>query len=53
MNQVQNNLTWNNGDHSMKFGGGFNRIYDYRRNDISALIHFRAILPLTLQREVL
>jgi hypothetical protein len=40
MNQFQNNLTWNKGDHSMKFGGGINRIYDYRRNDISALYTF-------------
>ena len=40
MNQFQNNLTWNKGDHSMKFGGGVNRIYDYRRNDISAVFTF-------------
>ena len=40
MNQFQDNLTWTRGDHSMKFGGGLNKIYDYRRNDISA--------PLTL-----
>lgn len=40
MNQFQNNLTWNNGDHSMKFGGGVNRVYDYRRNDISAVYTF-------------
>jgi len=40
MNQFQNNLTWNNGDHSMKFGGGVNRVYDYRRNDISAVFTF-------------
>jgi hypothetical protein len=43
MNQVQNNLTWNNGDHAMKFGGGFNKIYDYRRNDISAVYTFPSI----------
>lgn len=40
MNQFQDNLTWTRGDHSMKFGGGFNRIYDYRRNDISAVYTF-------------
>lgn len=40
MNQVQNNLTWTKGDHSMKFGGGFNHIYDFRRNDISAVYTF-------------
>ncbi|MCU1290866.1 MAG: Outer rane receptor for ferrienterochelin and colicin [Acidobacteria bacterium] len=40
MNQFQNNLTWNHGDHSMKFGGGLNRIYDYRRADISATYTF-------------
>ena len=34
MNQFQNNLTWNRGNHSMKFGGGFNHIYDYRRSNI-------------------
>jgi Carboxypeptidase regulatory-like domain/TonB dependent receptor len=43
MNQFQNNLTWTMGDHSMKFGGGVNRIYDYRRNDISALYTFPSI----------
>ncbi|MDM7920877.1 MAG: TonB-dependent receptor [Pyrinomonadaceae bacterium] len=43
MNQFQNNLTWNRGDHSMKFGGGFNYIYDFRRNDISAQYVFPSI----------
>jgi hypothetical protein len=43
MNQFQNNLTWNRGDHSMKFGGGVNLIYDYRRNDISAVYTFPSI----------
>jgi len=43
MNQFQNNLTWNSGDHSMKFGGGINHIYDYRRNDISATYTFGSI----------
>lgn len=40
MNQFQDNLTFTRGDHSMKFGGGFNKIYDYRRNDISAQYTF-------------
>ena len=40
MNQIQNNLTWNRGDHSIKFGGGVNLIYDYRRNDINAQYTF-------------
>ncbi len=43
MNQFQNNLTWNRGDHSIKFGGGINFIYDYRRNDISAQYTFPSI----------
>jgi hypothetical protein len=43
MNQFQDNLTWNRGDHSMKFGGGINFIYDYRRNDISAQYTFSSI----------
>lgn len=40
MNQFQNNLTWTKGDHAMKFGGGVNFIYDYRRNDINAQYTF-------------
>lgn len=40
MNQFQNNLTWTKGDHSMKFGGGVNYIYDFRRNDISSVYTF-------------
>ncbi len=43
MNQFQNNLTWNRGNHSMKFGGGFNHIYDYRRNDINATYTFGSL----------
>jgi hypothetical protein len=43
MNQFQNNLTWTRGDHAMKFGVGVNRIYDYRRNDISALYTFPSL----------
>ncbi|MDQ4123161.1 MAG: TonB-dependent receptor [Acidobacteriota bacterium] len=43
MNQFQNNLTWTRGDHAMKFGGGFNRIYDFRRNDINAQYTFASV----------
>ena len=43
MNQFQNNLTWNKGDHSIKFGGGVNLVYDYRRNDINAQYTFASI----------
>ena len=47
INQFQDNLTWNKGDHSMKFGGGVNKIYDYRRNDISAVYTFGSIAAYT------
>lgn len=43
MNQFQNNLTWNKGNHAMKFGGGVNLVYDYRRNDINSLYTFSSI----------
>lgn len=43
MNQFQDNLTWTMGDHSMKFGGGVNHIYDFRRNDIGATYTFASI----------
>ena len=43
MNQFQDNLTWTKGDHAIKFGGGVNRIYDYRRNDINAQYTFSSI----------
>jgi len=43
MNQIQNNLTVTRGDHQMKFGGGVNMVYDYRRNDISAQYTFASI----------
>jgi hypothetical protein len=42
-NQFQNNLTWTRGDHAMKFGGGLNRIYDFRRADVSAVYTFSSI----------
>lgn len=33
-NQIQNNLTWTNGDHVAKFGFGFNKIDDTRRSNV-------------------
>ena len=41
--QFQNNFTWNRGDHAMKFGGGLNYIYDFRRADVSAVYTFSSI----------
>lgn len=43
MNQIQNNLTWTKGDHAIKFGGGFNHIYDYRLNSIASTYTFANI----------
>lgn len=40
MNQFQNNLTWTRGNHQMKFGGGVNNIYDYRKNSTSVQYTF-------------
>jgi hypothetical protein len=40
MNQIQNNLTWTKGDHVMKFGGGVNMIYDFRRSNVNAMYTF-------------
>jgi hypothetical protein len=40
MNQFQNNLTWTRGNHQMKFGGGINHIYDFRRNSTSVQYTF-------------
>ncbi len=42
-NQFQNNLTWIYGDHSIKVGGGLNRIDDTRRSNIFARYTFRNI----------
>lgn len=39
-NQFQNNLTWTNGNHTMKFGAGMNKIYDFRRNEVSSTYTF-------------
>jgi len=40
MNQIQNNLTWTKGDHTIKFGGGVNMIYDFRRSNVNATYTF-------------
>jgi hypothetical protein len=34
MTQVQDNLTWTKGDHSIKVGSGFNKIDDKRRSNV-------------------
>lgn len=39
-NQIQNNLTWTQGDHVAKFGFGFNRIDDTRRSNVFARYTF-------------
>ena len=38
--QFQNNLTWTNGNHVMKFGGGLNHIDDTRRSNVFARYTF-------------
>lgn len=43
MNQIQNNLTYIIGNHSIKVGGGFNKIYDYRRSAVFARYVFPSI----------
>ncbi|MCC6825427.1 MAG: TonB-dependent receptor [Acidobacteria bacterium] len=43
MNQFQDNLTWTRDKHSMKFGGGVNRVYDYRFSGVSATYTFANI----------
>jgi hypothetical protein len=42
-NQFQNNLTWIRGDHSIKVGGGLNRIEDTRRSNVFARYTFPSI----------
>ncbi|MFN6963178.1 MAG: TonB-dependent receptor domain-containing protein [Pyrinomonadaceae bacterium] len=42
-NQIQNNLTWTNGDHVIKIGGGLNRIDDTRRSNQFARYTFSSI----------
>ncbi len=50
MNQFQDNLTWTKGDHVIKFGGGVNQIYDFRRNDIGATYTFASIAAYLLAK---
>ncbi len=40
MTQFLNNLTWTKGSHTMKVGGGINRIYDKRRSGVFARYTF-------------
>ncbi len=42
-NQFQNNLTWTNGNHALKFGAGLNRIDDTRRSNQFARYTFSSI----------
>ena len=39
-NQVQDNVTWTQGNHGIKFGGGFNNIADTRRSGVFARYTF-------------
>lgn len=39
-NQIQDNLTYTRGSHTFKFGGGFSRIYDFRRSGLFARYTF-------------
>lgn len=43
MTQFQDNLTWTRGNHTMKFGGGFNVIDDTRRAGVFARYTFPSI----------
>jgi Carboxypeptidase regulatory-like domain len=42
--QFLDNFTWTTGNHTMKFGGGFNRIYDLRKSNVFARYTFDSIL---------
>lgn len=42
-NQIQNNLTWAHGNHSIKVGGGFNKIDDTRRTNQFIRYTFQSI----------
>ncbi|MCA1639113.1 MAG: TonB-dependent receptor [Acidobacteria bacterium] len=50
MTQVQNNLTLVKGDHAIKVGGGFNRIYDFRRSAVFSRYIFSSIANYNLAR---
>ncbi len=43
MTQFQDNLSWQFGDHGIKFGGGVNRIDDTRRSNVFARYTFPSI----------
>ena len=43
MTQFQDNVTWTTGDHSVKIGGGLNRIDDTRRSGIFSRYTFASI----------
>jgi hypothetical protein len=43
MTQFQDNLSWQIGDHGIKFGGGINRIDDTRRSNVFARYTFPSI----------
>ena len=43
MTQFQDNLSWQAGDHGLKFGGGVNRIDDTRRSNVFARYTFPSI----------
>ena len=43
MTQFQDNLSWQVGDHGIKFGGGLNRINDTRRSNVFARYTFSSI----------
>ncbi|MBK7513371.1 MAG: TonB-dependent receptor [Chloracidobacterium sp.] len=43
MTQFQDNLSWQVGDHGIKFGGGVNRIDDTRRSNVFARFTFPSI----------
>ncbi|MBS1792247.1 MAG: TonB-dependent receptor [Acidobacteria bacterium] len=43
MTQFLDNFTWTKGNHTAKFGAGFNRIYDLRRSNVFARYTFPTI----------
>lgn len=43
MTQFSDNFTVTSGDHTLKFGGGVNRIYDYRKSNVFSRYTFPSI----------
>ncbi len=39
--QFLDNFTWTRGNHTIKFGGGINRIYDFRKSNVFARYTFK------------